>query len=166
MATLTTASGFPYPATSETPDVQRDLKALVDYLELKTASWTGYTPTLTGFTLGNGTVQGRYFRLNKLVAFEAGVIFGSTSAGAAAAPALTLPVSALAANYGNFTAQFVDSSAGNIYQALPYQNAVGTVSLYIPGASGLYVVPTNTTPFGAAWAVGDGILIRGVFEAA
>ena len=130
------------------------------------SSATPYTPTLTGFTPGNGTAAGRYIQVGKFVVFYASFTFGSTSAGAAATPTLSLPVSVVGANFGVITGQFIDSSAGNIYQALPYQVAVGTVSLYIPGTSGLYTVPTSTTPFGAAWATGDSIVVRGVIEAA
>lgn len=103
MATLATASGFPYPATSETPDVQRDLKALADYLEAKTGPWTTWTPALTAATTnpttGTGaSIVGRYMQIGKTVHGWGYIGFGT--AGTAAGSGnyrVSLPV----ANDGN-----------------------------------------------------------------
>lgn len=128
------------------------------------AAWTSYTPTLTGFTLGNGTISGRYMQVGKKVEFSAVFTFGSTSAAASAAPTLTLPVNALTANFGDFTALFVDASPGDIYFAVGYQAAAGTIGCYISGTSGKATAPTTTTPF--TWTTSDSIYVRGTYEAA
>lgn len=129
------------------------------------SAWTSYTPTLAGFTLGNGTVAGRYIQVGKLVVFEATMTFGSSSAAATASPTLTLPVTA--------------SSAGNLPSSAPvaakfysgssfYQAAVvittTTAALSIIGASGLFTNCTTTTPF--TWGTGASLFVGGVYEAA
>lgn len=128
------------------------------------SAWPTYTPTLTGFTLGNGTITGRYLQVGKKVEMAAVMTFGSTSAAAAAAPTITLPVSALTANFGDFTVLFVDASPGDVYFAVGYQAAIGTIGCYISGTSGKATAPTTTTPF--TWTTGDSIYVRGTYEAA
>lgn len=128
------------------------------------SAWPTYTPTLTGFTLGNGTTTGRYLQVGKKVEMVAVFTFGSTSAAASAIPTLSLPVNAVAANFGDFTALFVDASPGDIYFAVGYQSAVGTIGCLISGTSGKGGIPSTTTPF--TWATGDSIFVRGTYEAA
>jgi hypothetical protein len=42
--------------------------------------WTAWTPTITGFTVGNGTVAGRYLKSGRNLDLELFITFGSTSA--------------------------------------------------------------------------------------
>jgi hypothetical protein len=42
-------------------------------------SYTAYTPTFSGFTLGNGTITARYTKINKLVHVVGFVDLGTTS---------------------------------------------------------------------------------------
>lgn len=128
--------------------------------------WTGYTPTLGGWTLGNGTVGGSYCQIDNLVFFRAFFAFGSTSAAAAAAPTLTLPVTAsanqnLLGQLGHGT--FYDAGV-NTYQAIVRLNSTTTIGLYIPGASGIHTTPSTTTPH--TWGNGDTVLAFGMYEAA
>lgn len=123
MATLSTASGFPYPATTETADPQRDLKALADYLEAQLA-WTAYTPVWTGSTtnpvIGNGTLQGAYCKIGKLVHFRCSITLGSTTTVGAGAYTVTLPAVSTAATVTEqlCTGLFIDSSTGNYYRGV------------------------------------------------
>lgn len=41
--------------------------------------WTPYTPTLTGMTIGNGSIDAAYIKIGKFVTVRAYIIFGSTS---------------------------------------------------------------------------------------
>lgn len=134
-----------------------------DELVALAAPGTTYTPALTGFTLGNGSITGRYTQVGKFVCFSATFIFGSTSAAASAVPTLTLPVAAVFAGLGVFTAQFVDASPANTYSAVVTQSVASTVGLYIPGTSGLYTTPSTTTPF--TWTTGDYMHVGGLYEA-
>jgi hypothetical protein len=123
--------------------------------------WTSFTPTLTGFTLGNGTITGRYMRVQKWCRWQALFTFGSTSAAASAAPVFTLPPSAtlssswpLNAEIGRVT--FYDTGTAG-YSGIVRITTTTTVGCYIQGTSGQHVAPTTTTPF--TWTTGDAIFI-------
>jgi hypothetical protein len=76
--------------------------------------FTSYTPTVTGWTLGNGTVAGRYSVNGQTVFLYGNFIFGSTSSVPASGTlTITLPVAVdgfAAPLIGN--ANFYDLSAG------------------------------------------------------
>lgn len=64
MATLGTfVDGFPLTAA--------ELNAI--------GTWVSYTPTFTNVTVGNGTVDFKYCRLNKLVLLKGQFVYGSSS---------------------------------------------------------------------------------------
>ena len=158
MATLTTASGFPYPATTETSDVQRDLKALADYLEAKAATATAFTPTWTASTtnpaIGNGTIAGAWWRVGNLIFFRIKVTAGSTN---------------------TFTLTGLPTPVAGIRQVIPAgiyaRGAVSTAfqgllngSLAMPlFVSTAFTALASTT---AAWASGDTFEITGNYLAA
>jgi hypothetical protein len=130
---------------------------------------TAYTTTFSGFTVGNGTASAGYTQIQKQVTYFATFVFGTTSAGAAAVPTFTLPVAAASGstvNQGTHRGLFIDSSAGTIYNAVPYASAATTIGLWIPGTSGLLATPSATTPFGVAWATGDTLIVSGTYPAA
>ncbi len=131
-------------------------------------AFTSYTPTVTGFTLGNGTVSGAYLQVNKLVIFRAQMVFGTTSAAASSVPTFTLPVTSVAVGTGSplmlGTATFRDESAVAQYNALLRHVSTTTCAAAIPGTSGVYTVPSTTTPF--TWTTSDVITMTGVYEAA
>lgn len=43
-------------------------------------AWESYTPTLAGFTLGNGTMRAKYYRIGKFYTVKVAVTSGTTSA--------------------------------------------------------------------------------------
>ena len=127
--------------------------------------WTAYTPTLSGFTQGaGGVLSGRYTVNQKLCMFWALFQFGSGSAAASAAPVLGLPtgVPCLNADRGIFNGRFFIGSSS--YRAEVFGASTSTVSLWIPGASGLYTAPTTTTP--ATWGSTSYVLVEGQYETA
>jgi hypothetical protein len=130
-------------------------------------AFTSYTPTLAGFTPGNGVATGAYLQVQKLVIFRASFTFGTTSAAAAALPTLTLPVTSTAL-FGQATmpgsAVFRDDSAAAIYTAFVRHATTTTVALAVVGTNGLNSAPSTTSPF--TWAVNDVITVHGVYEAA
>lgn len=137
------------------------VKALIDGF----GAHTSYTPTLTGFTLGNGTVTGRYTQINKMVWFEASFVFGTTSAAASAIPTFTLPVTAAAtALSGSLVRGMFTDQGVNSYQAFASIQTTTTVGLFITGTNGLLAVPTTTSPF--TWGNTDGINVSGLYLAA
>lgn len=137
------------------------VKALIDGFGAQTA----YTPTLAGFTLGNGTITGSYTQIGKLVWFEATFTFGTTSAAASAVPTCTLPVTAASATVNNALcrAQFTDSGTA-AYLAACRVLTTTTCAAYIIGASGILTTPSTTTPH--TWATNDSIYWSGIYQAA
>lgn len=126
---------------------------------------TAYTPTLAGFTLGNGTITGSYTQINKTVWFEATFTFGSTSAAASAVPTCTLPVTAASSAVNNALAraQFIDSGTA-AYYAVGRIVTTTTCAGYVIGTNGIFNTPSTTSPF--TWTTGDSIVWSGVYEAA
>ena len=160
MATFTTASRT--WATSEVvtaANMNAQLRDLINGF----GAHTTYTPTFTGWT-GAGTATGRYTQIGKLVWFEAQWAFSATPT-VAGTPTLTLPVTAAAAasSVSLVRGMFTDSGVNN-YNAIANIVSTTTVSLYIPGASGLFTVPTLTTPF--TWGNLDTIYVSGLYAAA
>ena len=136
-------------------------------LALAFGAWGSYTPTLGGFTAGNGTASGFYAQVQKTVLFRAQFTFGSTSAAASAYPTLTLPVTAKTGTFflQNFAGGFRDDSPGVTYQGVVWTPSDATlVRIGILGSSGASGACTTTTPF--TWATGDMIFASGTYEAA
>jgi hypothetical protein len=126
---------------------------------------TPYTPSLGGFTQGNGTVSGAYSQIQKWVYFEAQFVFGSTSAAASATPTLSLPVTASTSFQlpGLLSAYFIDTGTAT-YQATAYMSSSTVVSVRITGTNGAATAPTTTTPH--TWASTDVIKVAGLYIAA
>lgn len=126
---------------------------------------TSYTPTITGFTLGNGAVAGRYTQIGKWVWFEAQFTFGTTSAAASAAPTCSLPVTAAATAVTSSMAQGVFSDTGvNSYRAIALLASTTTCAAYINGTSGLVTNCSTTTPF--TWGNTDVVYWTAIYQAA
>jgi hypothetical protein len=128
---------------------------------------TSYTPTLTGgWTTGNGTLSGGYSQVDKWVYVEAQFQFGTTSAAAAAAPILSLPVTGATGflQGGLFRGLFFDSSASITYATIPLALSGSYIHSFSPGTNGLTVTPSTTVPF--TWASGDYIRFTGLYQAA
>jgi hypothetical protein len=135
-------------------------------------TYTAYTPTLSGITIGNGTIDAKYCRVNDFVHVIVRIVLGSTSA-VTGTSYFTLPVNCDAiqspdtSSLGN--SYFLDSSAGATYPS----DAVTSGSLanraYISTwtASGTYLTRSNisaTVPF--TWATGDVITFNLDYKAA
>ena len=120
-------------------------------------AWTSYTPTLTGFTLGSGTVSGAYCRVQKFLALRFLFTFGSGSAAASAAPTFSLP-SGMTISTGIPTltqvgwGTFFDTGTAT-YSAIPRVVSTSTIGLYISGTNGIHTTPSTTSPF--TWTTGD-----------
>ena len=126
-------------------------------------AWTAYTPTLGGWTQGNGTVEGRYMKIGKTVHFRAIFTFGSTSAAAANDVTFTLPSTRYENTQGiNANGFFRDSTPGVNYMGNVLAISSTVVRVGIIGASGVYTAPSTTTPF--TWAVNDQVLLYGTYE--
>jgi hypothetical protein len=132
-------------------------------------AWTAYTPTLTNATLGNGTAEGYWTRIGRMVHVYVNIVFGSTTdwATTGAAFIISLPVSS--ANRGTYgIAQLVDVSAG-LRVPGSVQRTAGTEVTLSYGKVGATVVEmtacnVDTPPFTAQ--VNDVIQFAMTYEAA
>lgn len=128
--------------------------------------YTAWTPTLSGITLGNGTVQARYGRVGKLVHCEVVITFGSTTT-MGTGPAFTLPVTALVGAYQMPTMVSLEDSGTAVSQGLGLFTSTGQIAITALGTSGTYgsiVTITSTIPH--TWANGDRIYCTTIYEAA
>ena len=81
-------SGEAILAADYNQDVRDNLKTLAD-------PWTSYTPTLTNWTLGNGSLTGAYMKFGRLVMFRLRYDAGATSTWVGN-PVFGLPVASIA----------------------------------------------------------------------
>lgn len=122
------------------------------------AAWTAYTPALTNAAVGNGTITGRYLQMGKTVFFTAQFTLGSTSA-VGTQPTVSAPVAGQAASYV-VAGQAYDSSANALYTIVGSLPTSGTAIRLGSGGGDV----TASVPF--VWAVGDNIVLSGVYESA
>lgn len=126
--------------------------------------WTAYTPTLSGITLGNGTLSGRYKQIGKTVYFSISLTLGSTSSITATGPLFGLPVAAVAGRRQAAAVEYYDSSATSLVWGLS-EIASSTTAPYGPPTTAGSYWPLLSSTFPFAFATGDIISINGVYEA-
>lgn len=127
--------------------------------------WTTYTPTITNFTTGNGSIAGRYARVGKTVHFDILITLGATSSVTGTLQATTPTAHRAAASSMSVAAVTVlDASAGAYYHGKAIIVGSPTFTLYTLAspATGM----TNTTPIAAGFATSDQIYIYGTYEEA
>ena len=128
-------------------------------------AWTSYTPSLGNWTLGNGTISGRYVQIGKIIHFRARLVLGTTTVIAGTTPIFGLPVTAQATvNQGIGLAVLLTATGANFYMGLPALNSSTTASAAAIGTSGVFAQITATVPF--TWKATDLIDIGGTYEAA
>lgn len=127
--------------------------------DINDRAWTAYTPTWTNGTLGNGVLEGKYWRLGKLVVVRIDLIWGSTTS-SSGAWSFSLPVSAVATrSYSVSMGEYVDaspSSSGDIRARLTAATTITVLS----GATQL----NTTSPI--TWTTSDEMHLIGIYEAA
>jgi hypothetical protein len=131
-------------------------------------AWNSYTPTLAGFTPGNGTAAGAYLQFGKFVSFRARFVFGSTSAATTNVPTLTLPVTASAnapfsAQSSSVTGCVIDAN-GSTYASGALLLTTTTAGLLLLGTNGVMGTFSTTSPF--TWTTSDALVVSGTYEAA
>lgn len=124
-------------------------------------AWTGYTPTLTSVTAGNGTYAFTYIQIGKTVHVRGRFTLGSTSA-VTGSISISLPVNATGVFVGSATMR----AGGADYPAF-VGNSSTAVTLGAVGAAGTYAnrVTTSATVPGT-WTTGDFFSISLTYEAA
>lgn len=123
-------------------------------------NWTSYTPTLSNWTLGNGTLDARFSKVGKNVTVYFSFTFGSTSSIANFAN-LSLPVTAQSGAYESYgNCVMSDSGVGLWVGGIYLTGGVAYPRAMISSSS--YVQDTTvgaSVPF--TWSTND--LIRGLF---
>lgn len=131
-------------------------------------TYSTYTPTLSGVTIGDGTLTSRVQTYGKTSRFHIEFVLGSTSAVTGTID-FTLP-STSASSYKQFVTpiglvNFFDTSASVVYNGGIAWLTTSTARAYIyntGGASSIYSATSSTVPF--TWATGDIISISGEYE--
>jgi hypothetical protein len=129
-----------------------------------------FTPTYTNFSLGNGTVNARYVRVQKLVYVSVNITCGTTSAFTGSRMEISKPVTSVSSSAGALTqgwSNFSDASTGDlVFGPVRYASTtVQSVDLYNTAGTYAALAFTNVTvPF--TLATGDVIGISYVYEAA
>lgn len=74
-------------------------------------AWTSYTPTPTGFTVGAGTITGKYNAIGKTIHYRGQVVFGA-GAGITGDFVVSVPVTAVTAEAACGTLDMLDNGTG------------------------------------------------------
>jgi hypothetical protein len=120
-------------------------------------TWTSFTPTWAGITVGNGTNTGAYSVMNNVLFVKTKFVMGSTSV-MSGFPTFTLPNSLVASTTNQLVFGTVgcDDVGSGLYLSSCYLLTSTTVRAYVSLASGTYASLaniTNTIPF--TWGTGD-----------
>lgn len=133
------------------------------------ATYTAYTPTWTGLTIGNGTNNFRYAQVGSLVHVYGQLTYGSTSSGSTWV--MTLPITGkLGNNFYTNNISFYDLSTDTQWFGAGFVSTT-TILIKIPqyNVAQNFIYHANiggTNPFNAAWATGDILNLNFVYEAA
>lgn len=130
--------------------------------------WTTYTPTLSGLTLGNGSILGQYCQIADTTFFRVKVTFGSTTSFTSAVD-ISLPTTTSGYStfdYMNIITQAYDSSAtvfspssANInISSTTFRTLATVVSATYPTVQDL----SATVPI--PWATGDTLTAQGSYR--
>lgn len=157
-----------------------DINDAVEALQTKVAigntvlgTYTAYTPTWVGMTIGNATVVSEYARVNNFVHYWGKAVWGSTTTITGGAVNLTLPILAgtsssdfVGLTYGTIT--YSDASTGLFYKGEGRSQTANNqvrLGVYSITSSQVLVGSANaTTPF--TWVSTDSILWNFYYEAA
>ena len=160
-----------FPLTFITNNVQRmqiGTDGLITGTGTSLGAWTAYTPSVGGFTLGNGTVSGFYCQIGKIVFFRARFVFGSTSEAATSNITIELPFTAKTAGAntigGTFTGHLHDASAATPYISGAYLGTATTATIRRISTDGALQTMSPTSPF--TWTNGDTASVAGAYEIA
>ena len=140
-------------------------------------AWRTYTPTFlnagagTDSSLGNGTADGRFIRIGRLVVVHVRFVLGSTSVIGTKILGVSVPVTGLTYTTGSRavgTSNAVDTSTSEVFGGVCELSSGGNfltpLSLLASGTYGRNVSYTTTVPF--TWATGDVINCTFQYEAA
>lgn len=125
-------------------------------------TWTPYTPTITGWTLGNGTIAASYMQVGKFAAFRGTLTIGSTTT-IAGILGMTYPV-AMQSSQNSVHADAYGNPAGSWFEFGLYPDSATTYRIQYIGTNGQMQSITASLP--AVWAAGNTLKFAGSYETA
>lgn len=130
-------------------------------------TWTSYTPTFTGLTVGNGTLSFSYTQINKLVHVVGRFSLGSTSS-VATTPIMSLPVTRYTSELEVLGTGYLGDTGTATYMTFPLSVTNNTVILFAAdhtvGTTVREGAVTSSNPF--EWTTGDRISVNLTYRAA
>lgn len=133
-------------------------------------AWDSYTPTVTNWTIGNGTMVARWAKFGRTVVAEIRVTFGSTSS-YSGTPVFTLPTPRIAVTEAFSPVGYAmarDASTGNpVGGATRMYNTASTIHpTWIETASAWGYLQSCTPTYPFTWTSGDEMTMQAIYEAA
>lgn len=123
-------------------------------------AWSTYTPTFTNFTLGNGTVIAKYFRVGRVVHVSVNVTLGTTSS---VSGVITMSLPVAYASTARFTG-YVRMAVGSTFIGSLVASS-GNAQLVAHNASGTYVTTTATSAtVPGTWASTHSFIAQATYE--
>lgn len=148
--------------SGQTAGVSSNLNTMVNDLLVLGTAWTTYTPTVGGWTLGNGSVSGRSMQAGKFGGVTVSLTFGSTTT-VAGTLSLSIPFALVGAQTASIYPTYMYHS-GTAYIGFGRITSGGTsIGFYVNNTNQLGAI-TSTVPF--TWASGDTISTTMFFETA
>ena len=161
---MTTFTGAISSLTAGTTTLSTPVNNHRDALKAVSEAWTAYTPTATNFTVGDGTLSGRYARIDKLIHIRISFVAGAATTYTASGMTLTLPVAAHGSLEQALHLKLFTGSVVYVGNAFPTVSTT-TCSLYVPAAAAdcrLSIMSTATPNPGTT----GNFQIQGTYEAA
>lgn len=132
------------------------------------SNWSAWTPTWTGLTIGNATVEARYSNIGKVVSFELRVVFGTTTALTTTTTQFTLPATAATGvarrQFNGFWVTY--GGAANVPIVADTISSATAATVYWRDSLTSISAFNSSTTSGFYWGSGNVILISGTYEAA
>lgn len=156
--------GMPSFSTGEKTGVSAKLNQVRDLGRAFTDAWTFVTPTITGWTLGNGTIGAKWAQAGKFVAFRAALTVGSTTT-IGATLEFSVPVAAKDTLPHASTLAVLEDVGGAWYQAGSLLDVgAGKLLVRMLGTNGRMDNLGAASPF--TWGSGDRVYVSALYEAA
>jgi len=130
-------------------------------------TWTSYTPTFTGLTVGNATLSFSYTQIGKIVHVIGRMYLGSTTS-IASTPIMSLPVTRYTSDLEVLGTGYLGDTGTATYMMFPLSVANNTVIMFeanhTVSSAVVEGVINSSIPF--SWATGDRIGVNLTYRAA
>ena len=126
--------------------------------------WVSYTPTYSGLTIGNATVDAKYKQIGKTVIGRVNVKLGSTSS-VTGTIAISPPITPIVGTNYSYNCNLVDAGTAYYVGHAVYEGTRFTIFAVGTGATYATVPNTSSTvPF--TWTTNDEIFLTFTYEVA